>query len=104
MKNKLSSLSISVVLALLLWSVYFLNSPHGEDSADAPMSEFSASRALKTVQKMSEKPHFVGSENHEVVANYLIKELQNLGLQPSLQEGFTMTEKGTLVKSKNIIA
>lgn len=104
MKNKLSSLSISVVLALLLWSVYFLNSPHGEDSADAPMSEFSASRALKTVQKMSEKPHFVGSENHEVVANYLIKELQNLGLQPSIQEGFTMTEKGTLVKSKNIIA
>ena len=104
MKNKLSSLSVSVVLALLLWSVYFLNSPHGEDSADAPLSEFSASRALKTVQKMSEKPHFVGSENHEVVANYLIKELQNLGLQPSLQEGFTMTEKGTLVKSKNIIA
>lgn len=104
MKNKLSSLSISVVLALLLWSVYFLNSPHGEDSADAPLSEFSASRALQTVQKMSEKPHFVGSENHEVVANYLIKELQNLGLQPSLQEGFTMTEKGTLVKSKNIIA
>jgi len=104
MKNKLSSLSVSVVLALLLWSVYFLNSPHGEDSADAPLSEFSASRALQTVQKMSEKPHFVGSENHEVVANYLIKELQNLGLQPSLQEGFTMTEKGTLVKSKNIIA
>jgi hypothetical protein len=104
MKNKLSSISISIIVAVLLLGVYFLNSPHGEDSADAPLSEFSASRALQTVQKMSEKPHFVGSENHEVVANYLVKELQNLGLQPTFQEGFTMTEKGTLVKSKNIIA
>ena len=82
MKNKLSSISISFVVALLLLAVYFLNSPHGEISAEAPLSEFSASRALKTVKKMSEKPHYVGSENHEVVANYLVKELQNLGLQP----------------------
>jgi hypothetical protein len=104
MKNKLSSVSISIIVAILLLAVFFLNSPHGEDSTDAPLSEFSASRALQTVQKMSEKPHFVGSENHEVVANYLVKELHNLGLQPSFQEGFTMTEKGTLVKSKNIIA
>ena len=85
MKNKLSSISISIIVAVLLLAVYFLNSPHGEDSPDAPMSEFSASRALKTVKKMSEKPHFVGSENHEVVANYLVKELQNLGLQKKSQ-------------------
>jgi Zn-dependent M28 family amino/carboxypeptidase len=56
------------------------------------------------VKEMTEKPHFVGSQNHDVVAQYLENELQNLGLQTSLQEGFTITEKGTLVKSKNILA
>ena len=81
MKNKLSSVSISIIVAILLLAVFFLNSPHGEDSTDAPLSEFSASRALQTVQKMSEKPHFIGSENHEVVANYLVKELHNLGIE-----------------------
>jgi len=104
MKNKISSFSVMVVLVVLLFGIFYFRMPQGYDTTEAPLSEFSTTRALQIVKAMTAKPHFVGSENHEVVANYLVKELQNLGLQPSLQEGFTMTEKGTLVKSKNIIA
>ncbi|WP_396165943.1 M28 family peptidase [Flavobacterium sp.] len=104
MKNKFTSVSLIVVLALLLLGIFYFRMPQSYDTTEAPLSEFSTSRALQTVKAMTAKPHFVGSENHEVVANYLVKELQNLGLQPAFQEGFTMTEKGTLVKSKNIIA
>ena len=94
MKNKFSSVSLIVVLALLLLGIFYFRMPQSYDTSEASLSEFSTSRALQTVKAMTAKPHFVGSENHEVVANYLVKELQNLGLQPSLQEGFTMTEKG----------
>jgi hypothetical protein len=78
--------------------------PQNYDETEAPLSQFSTKRALETVKEISKKPHFVGSKNHEVVAGYIQKELQQLGLETSVQEGFTMTEKGTLVKSKNIIA
>jgi hypothetical protein len=59
---------------------------------------------LKQVKNISQKPHFVGSENHDVVANYLVKELQKLGLETSIQEGFSFSDWGTLTKCKNILA
>jgi hypothetical protein len=46
----------------------------------------------------------VGSKNHEEVAQYLLKELQQLGLETSIQEGFTLSDWGNLVKSKNLLA
>lgn len=78
--------------------------PQDYDQNEASLSEFSTKRALEKVKAISQKPHFVGSKNHEVVAQYLIKELKNLGLSPTIQEGFTLSDGGTLVKSKNIIA
>ena len=78
--------------------------PQWTSDDDVSLTEFSTQRALEQVKKIAQKPHFVGSENHDVVANYLIKELQNLGLETSLQEGFSFTEKGVLTKSKNILA
>lgn len=102
-KNNTSIYSLLVLVALL-FGIFFFMMPQNYDQTEAPLSEFSTKRALATVKEISKKPHFVGSKNHEVIANYLQKELQNLGLETSIQEGFTMTEKGTLVKSKNIIA
>lgn len=93
-----------LVLVLLLFGIFYFMMPQTHDETEAPLSEFSTKRALQIVKEISKQPHYVGSENHKVVANYIQKELQNLGLETSLQEGFTMTEKGTLVKSKNIIA
>ena len=78
--------------------------PQSYDTTEAPLSEFSTQRAFAKVKSMSAKPHFVGSKNHEAVAQYLISELKSLGLNPSIQEGFTLSDGGTLVKSKNIIA
>jgi hypothetical protein len=48
----------------------------------------------------SNLPHYVGSANHDQVANYLQAELQKLGLETSTQEGYTLTDWGNLVKSK----
>ena len=104
MKKNYTSLYSMLVLVALLFGIFYFMMPQIYDTTEAPLSEFSTKRALVKVKEMTTKPHYVGSENHEVVAQYLIKELQNLGLDATFQEGFTMTEKGTLVKSKNVLA
>jgi len=104
MRKNYSSLYTMLVLVALLFGIFYLMMPQDYDTTEAPLSEFSTKRALEKVKEIAAKPHYVGSKNHEVVANYLVKELRNLGLETSLQEGFTMTEKGTLVQSKNILA
>jgi acetylornithine deacetylase/succinyl-diaminopimelate desuccinylase-like protein len=38
------------------------------------------------------KNHYVGSQEHEVVANYLIKELNKLGLETTVQQGYTLSD------------
>ncbi|MEO0045618.1 MAG: hypothetical protein RL705_809 [Bacteroidota bacterium] len=104
MKNNQPTLVSFLFIVAVISGVFYFMMPQSYDQTEAPLSEFSTQRALQTVKTMSAKPHYVGSKNHETVALYLQKELQNLGLQTSFQEGFTMTEKGTLVKSKNILA
>lgn len=102
-KNYTSFYSMLAILAVLFGLFYFMM-PQNHDLTEAPFSEFSTKRALEKVTTMTQKPHYVGSQNHDEIAQYLVKELQNLGLKAELQEGFTMTEKGTLVYSKNILA
>ena len=104
MRKKYTSIYSFLILLALLFGIFFFMMPQKYDETEAPLSEFSTKRALETVKEISKKPHFVGSENHEVVASYILKELQELGLETFIQEGFTITESGTLVKSKNIIA
>ena len=104
MRKNYSPIYSILVLVTLLFGIFFFMMPQSFDETEAPLSEFSTKRALEIVKEISKKPHFVGSKNHEIVVNYIQKELQDLGLETSIQEGFTMTDIGTLVKSRNIIA
>ena len=104
MRKNYTSLNTMLVLLALLFGIFYVMMPQNYDTTEAPLSEFSTKRALTIVKEISAKPHFVGSQNHQVVADYLVKELKGLSLETSIQEGFTMTEKGTLVYSKNILA
>ena len=101
--NNNSIISFLLLLAIISGVFYFMM-PQNYDIDEAPLSEFSTQRAFSKVKEMTKKPHFVGSKNHEEVAQYLVKELKSLGLQPSVQEEFTLSDDGTLVKSKNILA
>jgi len=103
MKKNYASLCAAVFIAGFLYFVYVTMMPQWV-SQNSSLSEFSTPKALEHLKKIAAKPHYVGSQNHTIVANYLITELQKLGLKPQLQEGTTLTEWGNLVKSKNIIA
>ncbi len=102
--KKNTSLLQTLSLALILYGIFYFMMPQRIDETEAPVKEFSTQRALQQVKNMTVKPHFVGSENHEEVALYVQGELKKMGLETSLQEGFSMTFRGTLTKPKNILA
>ena len=102
-KNIHSVLSILVIIAVLAF-IYITLKPQWVSKGEEALAEFSTDRALTHVKEIAQKPHYVGSANHEVVAQYIESELKELGLETSVQEGFTMSDWGNLVKSKNIMA
>jgi hypothetical protein len=106
MKTKRNYAPIFATLFILgiLGLIYLTMMPQWVSDEEGSLSEFSTKRALEQVAEISKAPHYVGSENHTVVADYLEKELQKLGLETKTQEGTTLSDWGNLVKSKNILA
>ena len=102
-KNPTSILAFVCVLAIL-GIIYATMMPQWVSKNEEALAEFSTERAFNQVKIIAQKPHYVGSTNHELVANYLKLELNRIGLETSIQEGFTLNDKGLLVKSKNILA
>lgn len=93
---------IIIVLAIFLSFRALL--PANISTLDTPENKFSTSRALVHLKEISKQPHFVGNSEHKRVRDYIIKELNVLGLATQTQEGFTMSKWGNLAKAKNIIA
>lgn len=102
-KNDFSIVSALFIIAVLCL-MHFTLMPRWNADAEGPLSEFSAKRAISKIKSIAEAPHYVGSQNHKTVASYLEKELRELGLETSVQEGTTLSDWGNLVRCKNIIA
>jgi hypothetical protein len=102
-KNDFSILSALFIVAVLCL-MYFTLMPRWNVDSEGPLSEFSYKRTMTQIKEISKAPHFVGSQNHQAVAAYLEKELQELGLETTTQQGSTLSDWGNLVYSKNIMA
>lgn len=104
MKKFGAILSLLLIIVLVYYSFYGLT-PHYDEDISAPATEFSVDRALQPLGEISKKPHYLGSEGHEEVRKFLISELGKLGLDPHIQEGFSVNpESKTLNKPINIVA
>ncbi|MDH4404162.1 MAG: M20/M25/M40 family metallo-hydrolase [Flavobacterium sp.] len=104
MKNRFTAILSLLFIAGILGLIYLLMMPQWVSTDNALLSEYSTKRALEKVKVISENPHFVGSGNHKLVGDYLVKELQKMGLETQIQEGTTLSDWGNLTKSKNILA
>lgn len=91
-------------IGAVIWLVFYASMPRYAANETISLSEFSTKRALQQVSRLSAQPHYVGSSSHTQTVKYLKSELQKLGLETQIQEGYTLTEWGNLVKSKNILA
>lgn len=98
-----NNIALFIIVLVVYWSFAVLL-PSGKLESDLPAQEFSTERALTHLKEISKAPHYIGSEDHGVVKDYIITELQKLGLDTQVQDGFSLTEKGTLTKPKNILA
>jgi Peptidase family M28 len=79
-------LSALALVALLVCVGVYLQSPPAAVADGAPPEVFSSGRAMRHVQTIARRPHPLGSAEHAVVRDYLLKELTALGLRPELQE------------------
>lgn len=104
MKKFGAVLSLFFIIVLSFYSFYGLMPKYDENEA-IPATEFSVDRALIPLEEISKKPHYLGSQAHEDVRKFLMIELQKLGLEPHIQEGFSLNPQSkTLNKPINIAA
>ncbi len=79
-----------VVIALLFVALCFVliqrvSCPPVALAASAQPTSFSAERAMKHVLAIAQRPHPIGSAEHDRVRDYLVAQLSNLGLGPQIQ-------------------
>lgn len=103
--NNRSTLLAFLIFVGLVYMSFRVLMPTKTTATAATNSQFSIEKALAQLKVISEKPHYIGSEAHNEVREYLLLQLEHLGLEPHLQEGFTLSKnEKVLAKPKNIIA
>jgi hypothetical protein len=80
---------VTITLGVLLlgtWSILRMTRPPAAQPASAPDTVFSAGRAMRDVAVIAQRPHPVGSADHDRVRDYIVQRLESLGLRPVLQQ------------------
>jgi len=98
-------LSAVSVVGLSLAGV-LLGGPPEPAPASAPASEFSAERAMAHVEQIAQRPHPVGSADHDRVRDYLVAALEGLGFKVERQNA--VVRRGTttvrMARVENVMA
>ena len=103
MKRFPSTTTLLLLLLAIYW-VFRVIMPTYDGNSQVSDASFSTDRALAHAKQLSQKPHAVGFPAHAEVREYIVSELQKMGLETSLQEGYTPGDWGNLSKATNILA
>ncbi|WMT40834.1 M20/M25/M40 family metallo-hydrolase [Paenibacillus sp. D2_2] len=74
-----------ILIAAILAGLLQIRSPQPV-GMDAPPEDFSSARAMEKVKIIAREPHPSGSSAHDEVRDYIIAELEHLGLHPEIQQ------------------
>jgi len=85
LKKYTSTISFLIIIATIYFSFLSLM-PQKVSDASTPLTEFSTERALLHLKKITKKPHYVGSFDHKNVRDYIVKQLEQLGLKIEIQQ------------------
>lgn len=104
MKKYASAISF-IIIILSIYLSFNVLMPKIKTSENVPITEFSITRALTHLKEISQKPHYVGTKEHQKVQSYIVNELKKLGLSVEIQHQVAVNRKwraGT--NTQNIIA
>src|SRR5512140_1755897 len=73
------------LVALCALSILRTVQPPRALSAAAPDTVFSAERAMRHVEQIAQRPHAMGTADHDRVRDYIVQQLSMLGLQTQTQ-------------------
>ncbi len=104
MNNRFSGLIAFLLLVFAIWLNFNFDQPDYQPESSIPDSQFSTQRAFEHVAEIGKKQHYVGSEAHSEVRNYIVNQLQEMGLEVQTQEGFNLSKEANLVRPENILA
>ncbi len=102
--QKFPSLLTFFLIIGSLFYTFYSSKPQRITDLETPKQEFATLRALEHVKNISKKEHYLGSSAHDEVKAYIINELEKLGLEPTVQEGFSISKSGIINKPQNIVA
>ncbi len=92
-KRSITGLVSVIVIFLTVSYSYYSLVPHKISDENTPKTEFSTARAMEYLKNMTETYHFVGTPYHEKVKNYIIGELNKMGLKTEVQTQFSYNDK-----------
>ncbi|MDN3595723.1 M20/M25/M40 family metallo-hydrolase [Zunongwangia endophytica] len=102
MSKNLQALIALLLISFCCWLSYHSLKPSSIPE-DVPENEFSVNRAFQHVEKIGESAHYLGSAAHSSVRNYIVNQLQNLGLEVQTQEDFVLNDAAVLSRPQNIL-
>lgn len=99
----------NTILVVLLTIVFFIIDMAAYPSFTTKKDEykqFSISKAVSHIQKISSKPGYLGTHEQHRSRSYIVKQLQQMGLTVNLQKTHSMRVKNSIVSAPviNIIA
>jgi hypothetical protein len=95
-----------VIVALAIYWGFASLSPSSVAYANGGDKQFSQQNALNHLKIISEKPHFLGSQAHGNVRQYLVDEIKEMGIEVNIFEQMATHSRYyyNAGKSKNIVA
>jgi len=99
--------SLGIFLIFTVWlGFYVIQPPEPKPESSSP-ADFSAERAFRHVQQIARQPHPLGSTANDSVRHYIVGQLEELGLDPTIHEGIGVAGRfsgGLAGYTKNIFA
>lgn len=104
MKRFSSLLSVLIIVGVIYWSFSDAIPTYQKEKPSLKI-DFSINHALHHLKNISKKAHYVGTEEHKNVQNYIVDELQKMGLETDIQTQTAINKKWiAATTAENILA
>lgn len=103
----LKQITLLIFGIFAVWLSSYIIQPPAPQPKSAPQAEFSAERAFDHIEALAQTPRPLGTAANDSARSYIINELHQLGLEPTVQSGIgigSSFDRGLVGNANNIIA